>query len=110
MSIAQGLIDIIREEMVKNNAKKLRSVRLHIGELSAVVPEALSFCFEVITNETELEGTQLIMDMIPLRGFCPSCQEAFDIKDYVFICPSCGSSKIETIAGQDLSIVEMEVN
>ena len=110
MSIAQSLIDIIREEMAKNDAKKLRSVRLNIGELSAVVPEALSFCFEVITNETELEGAQLIMDMIPLRGYCPSCREEFDIKDYIFNCPSCGSPKIETIAGQDLSIVEMEVD
>ena len=110
MSIARSLIDIIREEMVKNDARKLRSVKLHIGELSAVVPEALSFCFEVITAETELEGAQLIMDVIPLKGYCPSCEEAFDIKDYVFSCPSCGSLKIETIAGQDLSIVEMEVD
>ena len=54
MSIAQSLIEIIEEEMKKHDAKYLRSVRLNIGQLSAVVPESLSFCFEVITSDTPL--------------------------------------------------------
>ena len=55
MSIAQSLIDVLREEMLKHNARTLRAVRLHIGQMSAVVPDALSFCFQVITDGTELE-------------------------------------------------------
>ncbi len=109
MSIAQNLIQVIEEEMLKHDAKTLRSVRLNVGRLTAVVPDALSFCFEVITAGTELEGTMLIMDVIPLEGFCRECEKEFEIQDYTFVCPSCGSTKIKTIAGQDLSIVEMEV-
>ena len=110
MSIAQSLIEIIREEMLKNNARVLRSVRLNIGQMTALVPDALSFCFEVITAATELEGTKLIMDIIPIIGFCQLCENEFEIRDYAFECPSCGSTKIEIISGQDLSIVEMEVD
>ena len=110
MSIAQSLVDIIREEMGKHNAKTLRSVRLNIGQMSAIVPNALDFCFTVITAETELEGAQLLMDLVPLRGFCQDCDKNFEIENYVFVCPACGSNRIETIAGQDLSIVEMEVD
>lgn len=109
LSIAQSLIDVVKEEMRKNNAKSLRSVRLHVGEMTAIVPEALAFSFEVVTNGTELEGTRLLMDVIPLRGYCPGCNEEFEIKDFTFICPSCESTKIETIAGRELSIVEIEV-
>ncbi len=109
MSIAQSLIQVIKEEMLKHDAKTLRSVRLNVGRLTAVVPDALSFCFEVIIAGTELEGTMLIMDVIPLEGFCRECEKEFEIQDYTFVCPSCGSTKIKTIAGQDLSIVEMEV-
>ena len=110
MSIAQSLVDILKEEMVKNNARVLKSVRLNVGQMSAVVPDSLSFCFEVITKETELEGAELVMEVIPLEGLCKVCKETFEIKDYAFQCPHCGSKEIETIAGQDLSIVEIEVN
>lgn len=110
MSIAQSLIDILREEMVKHDAGTLRSARLHIGQLSAIVPDSLSFCFEVMTSGTELEGAKLIMEIIPLKGTCRDCKHTFEIQDYTFECPECSSTEIDTIAGQDLSIVEMEVD
>jgi hydrogenase nickel incorporation protein HypA/HybF len=109
MSIAQSLISILQEEMAKHGASTLRSVRLSVGEMSAIVPESLSFCFEIITQDTPLEGAKLLMDRIPLKGYCPECDHPFDIKDFVFVCPTCGSTHIETIEGQELSIVEMEV-
>ena len=110
MSIAQSLLDIIREEMAKHDARVLKSVRLHIGQMSAIVPDSLSFCFEVMTSGTELEGAKLIMEIIPLRGVCKECHQEFEIRDYAFKCPHCDSREINTISGQDLSIVEMEVN
>lgn len=109
MSIAQSLVDILTEEMARHGAGVLKSVRLHIGQLSAIVPESLSFCFEVITKGTHMEGAKLVMDIIPLKGVCKQCHKDFQIKDYAFVCPHCESTEIETVAGQDLSIVEMEV-
>jgi hydrogenase nickel incorporation protein HypA/HybF len=110
MSIAQSLVDILNEEMVKNRAKVLRSVKLNIGQLSAIVPESLSFCFEIIVSGTAMEGAELVMEMIPLKGVCLDCEKAFEIEDYAFSCPHCSSANIKTTAGQDLSIVEMEVD
>jgi hydrogenase nickel incorporation protein HypA/HybF len=110
MSIAQSLLDIIKEEMQKHDAKTLRTVRLNVGQMTAVVPEALTFCFEVITTGTELEGAKLFMNMVPLKGYCPECDKEFTIEDYTFICPSCGGREVQTIGGQDLSIVEIEVD
>jgi len=83
MSIAQSLIQILQEEMAKHGAATLRSVRLSIGEMSAIVPESLSFCFEIITQGTPLEGAKLLMDRIPLKGYCPDCDQPFEIKDFV---------------------------
>lgn len=110
MSIAQSVIDIVKEEMVNNHAAVLRSIHLRIGEMAAVVPESLSFCFEVITKGTELDGAELIMDVVPLRGFCRSCEKEFRIENYAFSCPECDSTEIDTLSGQELSIVEIEVD
>ncbi len=109
MSIAQSLLDVIKDEMRKHNATELKSVLVHIGQLSAIVPESLSFCFEVMTSGTELEGAKLNMEIIPLTGNCRKCGQPFEIKDYAFECPFCDGKDIETLSGQELSIVEMEV-
>ncbi|MFC1534474.1 hydrogenase maturation nickel metallochaperone HypA [Thermodesulfobacteriota bacterium] len=109
MSIAQSVVDIVKDEMAKNNAIKLKSVRLNIGRMTAVIPDAFSFCFKIITDKTELEGAELIMDIVPLRGYCHTCEKEFEIEGYAFSCPTCGDKTIETVSGQDLSIVEIEV-
>ncbi len=109
MSIAKSLIDIIKQEMAENAAVKLKSARLQIGQMSAIVPDALGFCFEVITQGTELEGAELIMDMVPLRGVCRRCAHEFDIIDYAFLCPYCGSSDMESLSGRELALIELEV-
>ena len=110
MSIAQSLIDVLKEEMVSHQVKTIRSVRLNIGQMSAVVPDALLFCFQVITKGTDLEGVKLNMEIVPLMGSCNECGKEFEIVDYHFFCSRCGSGKINTIGGKDLSIVEMEVD
>jgi len=51
-----------------------------------------------------MEGAKLVMDVIALRGRCPECRKEFEIEDYHFACPTCGSTRIETIAGQDLAV------
>lgn len=110
MSIAQSLIDVIREEMAAAEATILRSVRLQIGRLTAIVPESLTFCFEVITKGTDLEGARLIIEAVPIKGFCKECEREFEIEEYTFICPACGSSQIKITAGEELSVVEIEVD
>jgi len=110
MSIAQNMIAIIEDEMRKHSAKVLRSIYVNIGRFSSIVPDALSFCFEIITKDTELAGARLFIDIIPLMGRCVSCNSEFEIKDYSFSCPVCGGLKIDTISGQDLTVVEIEVD
>jgi hydrogenase nickel incorporation protein HypA/HybF len=110
MSIAQSLVDILHEEMSKAGAHTLRSVRLEIGRMSAIVPDALSFGFEVVTAGTDLEGAELIMDMVPLRGSCRDCGREFDIENYAFLCPHCGGHEIDTLSGRELSVVEIMVD
>lgn len=109
MSIAQSLIQIIREEMTRHNVGRLKSVRLQVGQLSAVVPESLSFCFAVMTEGTALEGTELIMDIVPLVGSCQNCGHRFEVENYVFECPACGGKQVDLLAGRELQLSEMEV-
>jgi hydrogenase nickel incorporation protein HypA/HybF len=110
MSIAQSLVDLLREEMEKAGARKLRSVRLEIGRMSAIVPDALAFGFEVVTADTDMEGAELIMETVPLRGACRACDAEFEIENYAFECPRCGGNEIDTLSGQELAVREITVD
>ena len=107
MSIAQSIIDIVKEEMIRHHVNTLHSIRVQIGRLSAIVPASLSFCFEIMTADTELEGAELLMEIVPLQATCMECNETFEVMDYTFICPHCKSKDIQTLAGQDLTVVEI---
>ena len=110
LGIAQNILEIVQQSVPEEQAPDVKWIRIRIGQLSGIVPDALSFSFEVITSGTELEGARLVMETIPLRGWCRKCEKEFEIKEYAFECPFCSSPDIDTISGQDLSIVDMEVD
>ncbi len=110
MSIAQSLVELLQEEMQKAGARTLRTVRLEIGRLSGIVPEALSFGFQVVTAGTELDGAELIMDIIPLRCACRECGGEFEMEDYDFHCLLCGGNEIDLLSGRELSVKEITVD
>ena len=101
MSIVQSLISIVKDEMIKNDATRLRSIRLRIGEMSGIIPEALKTCFEVLTAKSDMKGAVLKMDIAPLIGYCKKCDKEFKIIDYKFLCPECDASDIDIISGRD---------
>ncbi len=109
MGIAQSILDIVKQEMVRHGATKVSAIRLVIGEFTAVVPHSLTFCFEIMTKDTPFEGVKLEIELAPLTGRCIDCGEEFGVKEYRFICPKCGSREIETIAGKELFVKEIEV-
>ncbi|MBI4766388.1 MAG: hydrogenase maturation nickel metallochaperone HypA [Deltaproteobacteria bacterium] len=108
LSLAQSLLDIVEQELARHGATRAKVIRLDVGEFTAVVPESLSFCFEVITKDTPLEGVRLEMNPVPLTGRCRGCGKEFRIQDYNFACPRCAAMDIETIAGKELLIREIE--
>ncbi|MBW2078837.1 MAG: hydrogenase maturation nickel metallochaperone HypA, partial [Deltaproteobacteria bacterium] len=51
-SIATSLLEIISQEALAYQGAKVKAVRLKVGTLSGVVPEALEFAFQVLSEGT----------------------------------------------------------
>lgn len=109
MSIVHNLISIVKEEMAENNAVSLRSVRVNIGEMSGIVPEALRTCFYIVTAESDMKGAELKIETAPLVGYCRNCKKDFNVVDYKFLCPECDSTDIDIISGREMNVMEIEV-
>ena len=110
MSIAVNILDIVKLELAKNEAGELKSIKLKIGAMTAVEPESLSFCFDAITEGTDMAGAKLEIEEIPVRGRCRNCSAEFELDRYFSTpCPACGEASSELISGRELDIVSMEV-
>ncbi|MCC6347051.1 MAG: hydrogenase maturation nickel metallochaperone HypA [Nitrospirales bacterium] len=110
LSIARSMLDIVREQMARHGAEKLRSLKIRVGEMTAVEPQALLFCFEACTKDTPLEGAALDIEVVPLAGRCEECGTEMRIEGYSAQCPACRSASVEHISGHELAIVSMEVD
>jgi hydrogenase nickel incorporation protein HypA/HybF len=109
LSLAEALVELIEEEGRKHDCTRVRTVRLEIGAVSCVEPEAMRFCFDAVTRGTIAEGAALDIDIVPARGWCPDCAKAIAVSERLAGCPDCGNWRVQVTGGDDLRLKELEV-
>ncbi|MFZ0142606.1 MAG: hydrogenase maturation nickel metallochaperone HypA [Aeromicrobium sp.] len=105
LAIAESVVEAILE---RTEERRVTTVRLAVGRLSGVVPDALEFCFELATAGTPLEGATLEIVEPSGRAHCRTCDREFDKNDLILLC-ECGSADVEVVAGRELSVTSVEV-
>jgi hydrogenase nickel incorporation protein HypA/HybF len=105
LSITQSVVDAVSEHTA---GARVTEVRLRIGALSGVVPDALRFCFELVAEGTCVEGAKLVIDEVPGKGHCRGCDAAVPLPDLILLCP-CGSADVQITAGRELQVASIEV-
>jgi hydrogenase nickel incorporation protein HypA/HybF len=90
-------------------AVRVHEIRLRIGVLSGVVPDALRFAFEALTPGTAAEGAVLTIEEVPARFWCAPCGREFVSANLYAECPDCGAPSGELRAGRELELRSMEV-
>ncbi len=105
LAITEGLVDAVTERLP---GAKVTCVRLEIGALSGVVADSVKFCFDLVTEGTDLEGATLEISQLPGLCNCRVCDKDFEPDGSIAICP-CGSAEVTVLAGQDLKITSVQV-
>jgi hydrogenase nickel incorporation protein HypA/HybF len=77
-----------------------------VGRLAGVVPDAMLFCFELVTGGTPLDGAVLEFDQPEGRGRCRPCGSEFVLADLILLC-DCGSADVEVLAGRELAVASV---
>ncbi|WP_427162277.1 hydrogenase maturation nickel metallochaperone HypA [Aliinostoc sp. HNIBRCY26] len=105
LGITQNIVAIVSEYA---KGSKVSRVALEIGKLSAIMPEAINFCFDICTQGTLLEGATLEIIEIPGLAKCRQCGAEFTIDKPFGLC-KCGSVHLDILTGEELKIKEIEV-
>ena len=106
LSIAEAVIDIAQRHA---NGRRIRRVELKVGHLRQVVPSALEFAFELLTNGTPLEGAELVIEDVPARGHCRACGAETTLTTFPLRCAGCGGLNLDLVAGEELLVIALEL-
>ncbi len=137
LSIAESILDAVREEAQKRPGAHIAKVAVRVGGLSGVEPEALSFGFECLVRGTDLEPLTLVIEPVPRRQRCPACDLTFEVRNgnnefeasqpggwrssgfdlglrtsdfgLSLACPRCANAETILAGGEELDIAYLEV-
>ena len=99
-----SIVEICTEEARKAGAAKVTHVEVEIGSLAGVEPEALSFSWDVATQQTIMEGAPLVIMHIPAMARCKKCGKEFPVENFFSPCPECQEFGYEIFKGKELQI------
>lgn len=109
IGLMQQALGAVFARLDELDAQKVLAIRMRIGPLSGVVPEALEFAFSSLTPGTPAEGARLEIEHEPVCCWCRDCENEFEMKDWNYTCSSCGGTNIEIRRGTEMEVASMEV-
>ena len=91
VSLAEGIIEVVENAARNAGAKRIKTVRIAVGELSNVEIDALSFAFESVKRGTVADKAALVIERPEGRAWCMDCMKEVALHRYGDACPSCGN-------------------
>jgi len=110
MGIMAEVMESTLQAAADAGATRVNTIRLTIGELTGIVPDALEFAFEALSIGTIAEGGTLEITMVPARSRCLSCGAEFSHDAVDRRCPECGTFLCEVLGGDELVISGADVD
>ncbi|MYS87937.1 hydrogenase maturation nickel metallochaperone HypA [Embleya scabrispora] len=108
MSIAMAAVEQVEAAAARIGDRAALSVRLRVGELAGVVPDALAFAFEVARAETVLRDAELVIEIVPGRARCAACAVEWAVgMPPDLCCPQCAGATAELLCGRELQILDV---
>lgn len=109
-SIARNLLHIVLDKATVNGRqKKVKLIRIIIGELTMIHDELLVGAFYQLSHSTVAGEARIEILHSTLQGKCQDCQKKFKLNKREFKCPFCGGQSIQIISGDECFIQDIEL-
>jgi len=109
VGIMERTLEIAIDRARERGASQIHALKMRVGVLSGVVPDALSFAFDVAAQGTIAENARFEIESVPARCLCDRCGQEFEPVDIIFECPNCHQISANVASGKELELTSMEV-
>jgi hydrogenase nickel incorporation protein HypA/HybF len=89
--------------------REVHRVEVKVGHLRQVVPSALEFAWQLVTDGTPLDGAELAIEEVSARGRCRACRVETTMESFPLQCGRCGRLDVELVAGEELLVDALEL-
>jgi hydrogenase nickel incorporation protein HypA/HybF len=111
LSMVTSVVETVTASLADYPGARVKEVRLRVGAMSSVIPESLEFCYGIATKGTPLEGSRLVVNLLPVVAHCEPCGLDFELGGVQsFRCPRCGTPSNELRQGRELEIDSFEID
>jgi hydrogenase nickel incorporation protein HypA/HybF len=83
-------------------------VRVHVGRLLHVHPEAFEQSFAMAAAGSVAEDAQAELVLTPIRSTCQGCGQELETDELPLACPHCGGVEIDITGGDELMLESLE--
>jgi hydrogenase nickel incorporation protein HypA/HybF len=108
LRIAEDLSAIVLEAAHKENLSRVTKVNIIFGQLIQIVPDIFESAFTEIVKNSIAEGSELDIEIFPVRMKCQNCGNEFLVRNNNFACSICGDTDLAIIQGKELFIKSIE--
>lgn len=110
LSLITSVVETVTESLAAYPGARVKEVRLRVGALASVIPESLEFCYGIAAEGTPLEGSQLVIKVLPVVMHCAHCGQDVELEGIQsFRCPRCGEPCSDLRQGRELDIDSIEI-
>ena len=110
LSIVSSVVETVTESLTAYPGARVKEVRLRVGALASVVRDSLEFCYGIATEGTPLEGSMLVVNVLPVVMYCVPCGADVTLEGVQsFRCPQCGEPCSDLRQGRELEIDSIEI-
>ncbi|MEE4361157.1 MAG: hydrogenase maturation nickel metallochaperone HypA [Pseudomonadales bacterium] len=109
LGLCMDIVQCIEEAARREGFERVHRVHLEIGAFAAVEVSALRFCYDAVTRDTVAAGSSLDIDRVAGEARCERCGRTVALSRLGDPCPRCDSHALRITAGQDMRVVELEV-
>lgn len=110
VGLMNSAVTLALEQVKAKGRTKIHRIDLNVGELSGIVPDALTFAFDVVSAGTPAEGADLHLTTVPTLCYCPHCRREFHPMSWIYACPHCQRLSNDIREGKDLELVSLEIS
>jgi hydrogenase nickel incorporation protein HypA/HybF len=108
-SIAMRVVETLTEDLA-GEPGDVTSVRLRVGALSGVMPDALRLAWDVACADSRLKGSALEIEEVATRIWCDACGREQTVQGaFSICCPLCDTPSSTVVAGRELEILSVEM-
>lgn len=105
-----SLCEAIAATVVKHAGDRVAArVVVRVGYLRQVVPDALAFCWTMLTEGTDLEGCALEIEQVPAVIRCAGCGEESTLEVPLMICPACEGDDVTLLSGEEFQVASLDL-